>query len=152
MSKTRLGDLLAEHGIRYEHHRAFGTPADLRALYRAGREAEGHAAMRAHLEAHAAAELDVFAAALATAPPTALLCLEADPRECHRSVLAERLRARLPGLVVIDLLRRTGLRAPCSTLHGAMFRSSGPMPVCPHAPRVLFGRARARSGSRSALR
>lgn len=103
MSKTRLGDLMAEHGIRYEHHRALGTPADLRQLYKGGRVAEGHAAMREHVEAQAAAELDAFAAALPTAPPTALLCLEADPRACHRSVIAERLRARLPGLVVVDL-------------------------------------------------
>ena len=103
MSKTRLGDLLAEHGVRYEHHRALGTPADLRQLYKSNRVAEGHAAFRAHVEEHASAELDAFAAALPAAPPTALLCLEAAPHECHRSVLAERLRARLPGLEVVDL-------------------------------------------------
>ena len=44
MSKTRLGALLAEHGIAYEHRRALGTPPDLRALYRAGRVAEAAAA------------------------------------------------------------------------------------------------------------
>ncbi len=103
MSKTRLGDLLAEHGIRYEHHRALGTPADLRQLYKSNRVAEGHTAFAAHVEEHAGAELDAFAAALPSAPRTALLCLEAEPHECHRSVLVERLRARLPALEVVDL-------------------------------------------------
>lgn len=103
MSKTRLGDLLAEHGIRYEHRRALGTPADLRVLYRAGRIAEAHAAFAAHVEAQSADELDALAAELLEAPATALLCLEADPDVCHRSVLVARLRTRLPALGVVDL-------------------------------------------------
>src|SRR3954447_11177029 len=37
MSKTRPGQLLGEHGIAYEHHRALGTPPDIRWLFRAGR-------------------------------------------------------------------------------------------------------------------
>jgi len=103
MSKTRLGALLAEHGIRYEHRRALGTPADLRVLYRAGRVAEAHAAFAARVEAHFADALDSLATDLPAAPPTALLCLEADPHVCHRSVLVERLRTRLEGLAVIHL-------------------------------------------------
>ncbi|MDQ3629940.1 MAG: DUF488 domain-containing protein, partial [Actinomycetota bacterium] len=103
MSKTRLGDLLAEHGVRYEHRRALGTPADLRVLYRAGRVAEAHAAFAVHVEAHSADALDALAAELPTAPATALLCLEADPHVCHRSVLGEHLRRRLGGLEVVDL-------------------------------------------------
>lgn len=103
MSKTRLGALLAEHGIAYEHRRALGTPADLRALYRAGRIAEAAAAYRAHVETTAAFELDALAAELDGGPATALLCLEADPAQCHRSVIVERLRARRPGLRVVDL-------------------------------------------------
>lgn len=103
MSKTRLGDLLAEHGIRYEHRRALGTPADLRVLYRAGRIAEAHAAFAAHVEAESAGDLDALAEELPGAPATALLCLEADPGVCHRSVLAARLRTRLPALDVVDL-------------------------------------------------
>ncbi len=103
MSKTRLGDLLAEHGVRYEHRRALGTPADLRALYRAGRVAEAHAAFAAHVEAHSGRDLDALAAELPKAAATALLCLEADPRVCHRCVLVDRLRRRLGGLEVVDL-------------------------------------------------
>jgi uncharacterized protein (DUF488 family) len=103
MSKTRLGAMLAEHGIAYEHRRALGTPADLRALYRAGRVAEAAAAYRTHVETTAASELDALTAELDGGPTTALLCLEADPAECHRSVIVESLRARRPGLRVVDL-------------------------------------------------
>ena len=37
------------------------------------------------------------------APPTALLCLEADPAVCHRRVVAEALAARRRDLLVVDL-------------------------------------------------
>jgi uncharacterized protein (DUF488 family) len=103
MSKTRLGSLLAEHGIAYEHRRALGTPPDLRWLYRAGRVHEGAAAFRLHVEATAAAHLDALAGELARPPRTALMCLEADPACCHRRVLTDALRERLPALAVVDL-------------------------------------------------
>jgi uncharacterized protein (DUF488 family) len=103
MSKTRLGDLLGEHGIRYEHRRSFGTPPDLRFLYKHHRVAEGAAGFAEHIEATAGAELDALAAELGRSPATALLCLEADPAQCHRRVLTDALRARRPGLRVVDL-------------------------------------------------
>jgi uncharacterized protein (DUF488 family) len=103
MSKTRLGLLLAEHGIGYEHRRALGTPPDLRFLYRSGKVGEAAEGFRAHVRASAAADLDALAAELDTGPRTALLCLEADPAVCHRRVLADELRARRPGLEVVDL-------------------------------------------------
>ena len=37
MSKTRLSELLGDHGIAYEHRRELGTPADLRHLFHTGR-------------------------------------------------------------------------------------------------------------------
>src|SRR3954452_7919549 len=103
MSKTRLGQLLNDHGIAYEHRRELGTPADLRFLFHAGRVAEGAAAFRTHVEATAADALDGLAAELEHGPPPALLCLEADPAVCHRRVLTERLQARRPNLRVVDL-------------------------------------------------
>src|SRR3954462_4494475 len=103
MSKTRLGQLLGDHGIAYEHRRALGTPADLRFLFHSGRVAEGAEAFRAHVEATAADELDALAAELEHAPATALLCLEADPATCHRRVIADALRERVPWLRVVDL-------------------------------------------------
>jgi uncharacterized protein (DUF488 family) len=103
MSKTRLGALLAEHGIAYEHRRALGTPPDLRWLYRNHRVAEGAAAFAVRVEETAATELDRLAAELDDGPRTALMCLEADPAVCHRRVLTEALRRRRPTLRVIDL-------------------------------------------------
>lgn len=105
MSKTRLGDTLTEHGMTYEHRRALGTPADLRELYKRGAIAEARTGFTTHVRTAPAtrAALDVLAAELPGGPRTALLCLEADPRTCHRDVLADELRARVPGLRVVDL-------------------------------------------------
>jgi uncharacterized protein (DUF488 family) len=103
MSKTRLGELLADHGIAYEHRKALGTPPDIRWLFKNKREAEGREAFRAHVEDSAAAELDALAEELDTAPATVLMCLEAEPEGCHRRVLAEQLKRRRPDLEIVDL-------------------------------------------------
>ena len=103
MSKTRLSELLGEHGIAYEHRRALGTPADLRHLFHSGRIAEAAAAYRAHVEAAAPEALDGLAAELEHGPRTALLCLEAEPAGCHRRVVTDALQERVPDLRVVDL-------------------------------------------------
>jgi uncharacterized protein (DUF488 family) len=103
MSKTRLSQLLADHGIAYEHRRELGTPADLRWLFHKGRIAEARTAYRTHVETAAPEALDALAAELDHGPRTALLCLEADPAGCHRRVVAEALAERRPGLEVVDL-------------------------------------------------
>lgn len=103
MSKTRLSQLLGEHGIAYEHRRELGTPADLRWLFHAGRVQEGAQAFLAHIEQSAPEALDKLAKELEHAPPTALLCLEADPAGCHRRVLTDSLQARVPDLELVDL-------------------------------------------------
>jgi len=54
MSKTRLGELLAEHGIAYEHRKALGTPPDIRWLFKHNRAADGAPAFREHVERTAA--------------------------------------------------------------------------------------------------
>ncbi len=103
MSKTRLGELLGDHGIAYEHRKALGTPPDIRWLFRAGRVDQAREAYRDHVEETAAHELDALAPELHHAPPTALMCLEADPAGCHRRLVAEALRRREPALEVVDL-------------------------------------------------
>lgn len=103
LSKTRLAERLAADGIAYEHRRTLGTPPDIRWLYKHRREADGARRYRAHLEATAAGELDALAAELDAAPPTALLCLEADPRVCHRREITDALRRRRGDLAVVDL-------------------------------------------------
>jgi uncharacterized protein (DUF488 family) len=103
MSKTRLAELLGEHGIAYEHRRELGTPADIRWFYKNRQVATGAAAFRTYVEAESSDALDDLAAELPTGPHTALLCLEAEPHDCHRTILAEQLRKRLPDLRVVDL-------------------------------------------------
>jgi uncharacterized protein (DUF488 family) len=103
MSKTRLGELLADHGIAYEHRKPLGTPPDIRWLYKHNRSAEGAPKFREHVEQTAAHELDELAAELDRGFRTALMCLEADPAVCHRRQLTEALRARVPKLTVVDL-------------------------------------------------
>ena len=103
MSKTRLGELLAGHGIAYEHRKALGTPPDIRWLFKHGRVAEGAPAFREHVERTASDELDALAAELDRGPRTALMCLEADPAVCHRRVLTQALKERRPRLTVVDL-------------------------------------------------
>src|SRR3954453_7586771 len=61
MSKTRLGELLADPRIPYEPRKKLGTPADIRWLFKANRLDEGRAAYRRHVEAHAGHELDALA-------------------------------------------------------------------------------------------
>jgi uncharacterized protein (DUF488 family) len=103
MSKTRLGELLAAHGIAYEHRKVLGTPPDLRHDFHAGRVAQARAAYRRHVETTAPDALHDLAVELQDGPRTALLCLEADPAGCHRRVLSEALCERVPGLRIVDL-------------------------------------------------
>lgn len=107
MSKTRLGELLGEHGIAYEHRRALGTPPDIRWYYKNKQEAEGARLFAAHIEAdeRGIAALDALAEELRApeTPATALMCLEDEPAVCHRRTLAEHLGERIPGLRVVDL-------------------------------------------------
>ncbi|HEV2811608.1 MAG TPA: DUF488 domain-containing protein [Solirubrobacteraceae bacterium] len=103
MSKAKLGALLADRGIAYEHRKELGTPADLRWLFHAGRTEEAAAAYREHVEGTAPEALATLAAELEGGPRTALLCLEEDPAGCHRRVITDALRERLDGLDVVDL-------------------------------------------------
>jgi uncharacterized protein (DUF488 family) len=103
MSKTRLGALLAERGIAYEHRRELGTPPDMRWLFHAGRLPEATAAYRAHVDRERPEAIDELAAELDSVPPTALLCLEADPAGCHRRVITDALRERRGDIAVVDL-------------------------------------------------
>jgi uncharacterized protein (DUF488 family) len=104
MSKTKLGLMLADHRIAYEHRRALGTPPDLRWLFHAGRVEEAAAAYREHVESTAPEALSDLAGEVAgNGPRTALLCLEEEPAGCHRRVITDALRERVDGLDVIDL-------------------------------------------------
>lgn len=92
-SKTILGESLKAEGIDYVHLRALGTPKAGREAVRAGRAAEMRALYAEHLkEPQAQLEWERLRD-LAAETPSVLLCYEADPANCHRTILAERLAA-----------------------------------------------------------
>lgn len=93
-SKTALAGALKECGIDYLHLRALGTPAAGREAARKGRIADMRAIYAEQLET-AEAEL-ALEQALAEAGErhAALLCYERDAPDCHRSMVADHMRAR----------------------------------------------------------
>jgi uncharacterized protein (DUF488 family) len=96
-SKTRLAANLADAGIDYRHLRALGTPADGRAAARAGRSDEMRAIFRDHLATpEAQAGLAALADLVRDGRRVCLLCFEADPAHCHRTLVADALAERLP--------------------------------------------------------
>jgi uncharacterized protein (DUF488 family) len=103
MSKTKLGAFLNANGIAYEHRRSLGTPPEIRVHFHAKRTAQGREEFATYLEQTAADELDDLAEALDTDPTTALMCLEQEPKECHRTVVAEHLQQRRPDLEIVEL-------------------------------------------------
>jgi uncharacterized protein (DUF488 family) len=103
-AKTRLSANLADVGIEYLHLRRLGTPADGRAAARAGRHDEMRRIFLEHLSTPPAQEeLHLLADLLRQGRRVALLCLEADPAHCHRSLVAAAVGTLVP-LVVRDLV------------------------------------------------
>lgn len=91
LSKTALSRALAGRGIAYRHVRDLGTPPALRKPYKlTGDWAELERDFRAHL-LWRTPDLEELGD-LAAREHVCLLCFEADPERCHRSLVAARLR------------------------------------------------------------
>jgi uncharacterized protein (DUF488 family) len=86
-SKTPLRAALAEAGIDYVHLKALGTPADGRAAARAGRQEVLERIYADQLELPEAIVQAEQMRELALEKPSALLCYEREPAQCHRSLL-----------------------------------------------------------------
>lgn len=99
-SKTPLRNALAEAGIDYVHLRALGTPADGRAAARAGRHKDLERIYAGQLELPEAIAQGAQMVDLAEEEPSAVLCYERDPAECHRALL---LAAVAPDAEVVHL-------------------------------------------------
>jgi uncharacterized protein (DUF488 family) len=88
-AKRALSAALAEAGIGYDHLPALGTPAAGREAARSGRPEVMRRIFTAHL---AGVEPQAALAGLraqAGRERVCLLCLEADPARCHRTLVAE---------------------------------------------------------------
>jgi len=86
-SKTPLRNALAEEEIDYVHLRALGTPADGRAAARAGRHDDLVRIYAGQLELPEAIAQGAQMLDLASETPSAVLCYERDPADCHRTLL-----------------------------------------------------------------
>ena len=96
-AKTKLAENVGTIGIEYLHLRGLGTPAEGRAAARAGRYDELRAIFMEHLEtSEAQDQLEQLAELVRSGRRVCLLCLEADPAHCHRSMVAEALNDRVP--------------------------------------------------------
>ena len=96
-AKSRLAANLEGAGIEYLHLRGLGTPSDGRAAARAGRHQEMREIFLEHLATpEAQAELEHLADIVRSGRRVCLLCFEADPAHCHRSMVAAALAERVP--------------------------------------------------------
>ena len=99
-SKTALGGALHEAGIAYEHLRALGTPKEGRDAARRGDQATLERVYAGQLELPEAQAAAAILLDRIDAEPTAVLCYEREPADCHRSML---LTAIAPDAKVLDL-------------------------------------------------
>jgi uncharacterized protein (DUF488 family) len=89
-SKTALGLALQAGGIEYRHLRTLGTPPSLRKDYKMTHDFTALAQGYGH---HLATQLEALETLgeWALAGRVCLLCYEAEPGTCHRSLIAARL-------------------------------------------------------------
>lgn len=101
-SLMQLYERLRKAGIQYEHVRELGNPPAIRALWYAGEMGRGRRKYRAHLKNGSSDHLD-YLVGLAKLSPTAILCRERNPEECHRSVVAEVVAERDERIGIVHL-------------------------------------------------
>jgi uncharacterized protein (DUF488 family) len=90
-SKTLLAASLKDAGIDYVHLRDLGTPKPGRDAARKGQVAKMREIFEDHL-AEPSAQLQLAQAKeIASQRKAALLCYEADPAGCHRSIVARHM-------------------------------------------------------------
>jgi uncharacterized protein (DUF488 family) len=96
-AKTKLAANVGTIGVDYLHLRGLGTPADGRVAARAGRHDELRAIYLEHLATpEAQDQLHQLADLVRSGRRVCLLCFEAAPERCHRSMVAEALQELVP--------------------------------------------------------
>jgi uncharacterized protein (DUF488 family) len=86
-SKTALAGALREAGIGYEHLRALGTPKEGRDAAKRGDQATLERVYAGQLELPEAQAAAAILLDRIDAQPTAILCYEREPADCHRTLL-----------------------------------------------------------------
>jgi uncharacterized protein (DUF488 family) len=100
-SKTSLAQALDAAGIEYRHERELGNPRDNRDGFRRGLKS-AHSRYARHLQ-NGASEVYREVVELVHTVRPALLCVERDFQECHRSSILETARADIPNLRIIEV-------------------------------------------------
>jgi uncharacterized protein (DUF488 family) len=102
-AKSSLKANLAGAGIEYLHLKQLGTPVTGRAAARSGHHDVMHKIFLKHLATdEAQGELEVLQEIIASGKRVCIMCFEARPEECHRTLVANALRERMK-LSVTDL-------------------------------------------------
>jgi uncharacterized protein (DUF488 family) len=92
-SKRLLAASVQARGISYIHDRRLGTPKPGRDAARRGRTADMVRIFEAYMTGDEPRQGLADAVNLARSGRVCLLCFERAPHECHRAILAERIRA-----------------------------------------------------------
>lgn len=100
-SKTALNEACQAVGIRYHHDRELGTPPDMMQRVRelGAYSSEINEEFRELLLSQKETPLQTLVDT-AKESVTCLLCYEADPTDCHRTVVAEEISKRTDGEIV----------------------------------------------------
>jgi uncharacterized protein (DUF488 family) len=103
-SKSALSKSISLVGIQYQHMRELGCPKPIRDLYRLDSDWNRYLkSFKEHLRRQSGAVGTL--AALAQSSRVALVCYEADPEMCHRTIVA-RAAASRNGTAVVYLLAK----------------------------------------------
>lgn len=100
-SKSALAEALGTAGIDYRHERELGNPKDNRDALRQGLKSARRRYSQ-HLQNGASTVYREVIDLVHTARP-ALLCVERELAECHRSCILETAQADIPDLRIIDV-------------------------------------------------
>jgi len=96
-SKTALGEALAASGIGYRHERSLGSPKEVRHQLRVDGDYRRY--FRDFREYLATQRTLLNSLAKELCGAVVLLCYERNPAECHRSIVAQALAARVKSTV-----------------------------------------------------
>jgi uncharacterized protein (DUF488 family) len=101
-SKNQLAEVLRSWGIEYVHLRGLGDPKEGREAARSGNYALFEKIFGKHMRsAVAGRDLDT-ASQLVRGNRACLMCFEADPEKCHRTIVADHL-SNMTGLTITPL-------------------------------------------------
>jgi len=93
-SKSKLADALGAIGIQYTHLKALGDPKDGREAMKRGDYCGFLDIYDRHIATDDGQQALSRAASIARETTTVLLCYERNPKECHRTIVAQQLLQR----------------------------------------------------------